>query len=272
MRPRSTTIRRVLVDSLPSGKGSSSVPLSEEEHLHLVSVLRMSDGEAVEILDGEGRFAAGILELRKKSASVAVDATTIKTSDEPRPPLVLEAAILKGDAMDWLIEKCVELGVRSIRPIISAHTVVRIGDRKGPEEFRERWQRLADQSLKQCGRKFRLRVEAPVSLETLMTAPLGATESRFWLNEASRAESPHLIAQCQDPQVRGHTFRILLGPEGGFSYAERELLERDPGVHSTSLGPWVLRAETAGIAAAAIAVTALLAQTDSRGESHHGKT
>jgi 16S rRNA (uracil1498-N3)-methyltransferase len=235
--------------------------LPEDEANHLTSVLRMRDGDPVEVLDGQGKYAAGKLVFARKR--VFVEIGEVHTENEPLLPAVLESAVLKGDAMDWLIEKCVELGMPHFQPVVTAHTVVRLQERKGPEAFRDRWQRIADQALKQCGRRTRMLVELPISLEELLSKPLGSTERRLWLDEGSRSGTTPHLAQAFS---QGPSFRILLGPEGGFSQGEREMLTRSDGILPVSLGPWILRAETAGIAAVS-QLSAHMALLTARGKS-----
>lgn len=242
MKSSSTTIRRVLVDRLPT-RGQGRIEIPEEESNHLVSVLRLRDGDSIEVLDGEGQFGTARLVIDRKRAFAEL--ASVERVTEPLLPLVLETAVLKGESMDWLIEKCVELGVPRLQPVVTAHTVVRLQDRKGPEAFRVRWQRIADQALKQCGRRIRMRVEVPLELEMALTGTLEPAEQRLWLDEGGRGGSAPPLMRA----LRGSRYRILLGPEGGFSFSEREFLSRDPNITPVQLGPWVLRAETAGIAA-----------------------
>ena len=139
------------------------------------------------------------------------------------------------------------------RAVLTAHTIVQM-DRKGPEAFRERWQKIADQALKQCGRLERLEVRAPVSLETLIAAPVGREGQRIWCDEAGREEAPPLLQWLEGSRSRQFApLHLLIGPEGGWSALERELLSREMAQEersrlvTTSLGPLILRAETAAI-------------------------
>ena len=118
---------------------------------------------------------------------------------------------------------------------------------KGPEAFRERWQKIADQALKQCGRLDRIEVRAPVDLdEWLSHHPSSENTPRLWCDEAARTTvKPTQLAAwlASDALRQAQGLRILIGPEGGWSEGERHELERS-GI-KISLGPWVLRGETA---------------------------
>jgi 16S rRNA (uracil1498-N3)-methyltransferase len=169
-------------------------------------------------------------------------------------PVVLEIAVLKGDAMEWVIEKATELGIRSVQPILTDHTVIQIKN-KGPSFFQERWQKIADQALKQCGRLDRLKVETPVALEDLLLRkPAVDAWIRFWCDEQQRNGGRGTLADWI--LAPGSEFppdvKIMIGPEGGWSPQERVILKKYcddlPGrVISVGLGPLVLRAETAAI-------------------------
>jgi 16S rRNA (uracil1498-N3)-methyltransferase len=161
--------------------------------------------------------------------------------------------------MEWVVEKAVELGVTRLVPVLTAHTVVQM-DRKGPEAFRERWQKIADQALKQCGRLESLEVELPIELERLLTTPLEGM--RLWCDEQARdsAGIPSLLGWLKSTVMdssRSMNLHILIGPEGGWSQNERELFHREGSARlaAVGLGPLVLRAETAAIAALSLAAS-----------------
>jgi 16S rRNA (uracil1498-N3)-methyltransferase len=172
--------------------------------------------------------------------------------------VVLELSVLKGDAMEWVVEKAVELGVSALVPVLAERTVVQMG-RKGPESFRERWQKIADQALKQCGRLDRMAIGVPSRLEELLrnTPP---AENRIYFDEEARAEAPTLWGVLTGglPQT---PVRLLIGPEGGWAPPERRMIEASR-AQSASLGPLVLRAETAAIAAVSLLTAALRDRVD----------
>lgn len=241
-------MKRVLVDKLPDS--DRPLVLSEEEAHHLLQVLRTRNGEKIEALDGQGsRLEAEVEFLGKGKAQIHARGTVFRDPKLNALPITLEMAVLKGDAMEWTIEKACELGVKTFIPVLCAHAVVQV-DRKGPGFYRERWQKIADQSLKQSGRLERMIVREPVELATVLTEkrPL-----RIWADEAARAESPHVFETLNSVPAaeRVGGVAILIGPEGGWSESERTLLNRSD-CRSTSLGPWVLRAESAALFATSL--------------------
>ena len=262
-------MKRVLCEKLPEPHQPTA--LSESEATHLTRVFRLKDGDRVEAMDGKGRHA--LVTLRTRGGAPRLEflekATQFPSSDQ-RVPVVLEMAVLKGDAMEWVIEKAVELGISTVIPVITAHTVVQL-DKKGPEAFRERWQKIADQALKQCGRLDRLEIKTPVELEVLLAegsesaAPApGASGSgvsqapRLWCDEAARENAGTLMGWLNSSEQKAAMpIRVLVGPEGGWSELEREVLSRSSQNTPVSLGPLVLRAETAAIFALSLVTAAL---------------
>jgi len=246
-----SNLKRVLCQRLP--EPHRPIELAEAEATHITRVLRLKDGDTVEALDGKGGAATATLRTRNGPPRLEfVEKTATQENAETQlVSVVLEMAVLKGDAMEWVIEKAVELGIGTVVPILTAHTVVQM-DRKGPEAFQERWQKIADQALKQCGRLARLEVKKPIAFEELLISPLSGV--RIWCDEMERAEAPQLLSWLEKTRSENLApLHVLIGPEGGWSEKERGLLARELTAHSppqlvmTSLGPLVLRAETAAV-------------------------
>jgi len=261
--------KRLLCLTIPQPDRPTELPESEAEHA--TRVLRLRDGDHVEALDGHGRSAEVILRVRGGSVRLEY-AGEAGTSKIPIPDFTLEMAILKGDAMEWVVEKSVELGVKTLIPVMTDHTVVQI-KQKGPEVFQQRWQKIADQALKQCGRLDRLEIELPIDLEELLVRQASSEKTpRLWCDEADRDETPELLDWFIQKTIPVSTAtsslqgaRLLIGPEGGWSQQERELLSRSsPHLIRLSLGPWVLRAETAAISSIGL-ITAFLRRNQQQG-------
>lgn len=246
-------MKRVLVPTLPVKDRPSVLP--DDEAHHLTQVLRVRNGEAVEALDAKGAKCEAEVELLGKGrAQIHLRSEIMRDPRLNALPIILEMAVLKGDAMEWTVEKAVELGVKTFIPVLCAHGVVQT-DRKGPAFYQERWQKIADQALKQCGRLERMEVREPIELAQLLSEkrPL-----RIWADEATRASSPHVFESlakvAAGDRVKGVS--ILIGPEGGWSDAERTMLSRSDAT-STSLGPWVYRAETAAVFATSLVAASM---------------
>jgi len=164
--------------------------------------------------------------------------------------------------MEWIVEKAVELGVQRLIPVVTNHTVVQM-KKKGPKAFQERWQKIADQALKQCGRLHRLEVDLPIPLEDVLSQrPPTSKMTRLWCDETSTGESPYLLNWLlTHPLPPSGTIHLLIGPEGGWSSQEKSLLTQEvsishPGLqvecYRIDLGPQILRAETAAVFGASL--------------------
>lgn len=194
----------------------------------------MRAGDPLVVLDGRG--AAWEAELREVSREAVVihlgDASPC--SPEPDLDVTLIAAVLKGERQDWLIQKAVELGVSRIQPVVCARSVVRPGGEKV-----DRWQRIAQEAAEQCERGIVPAVAEPLPLAR------ASWEGAIALVCTERQGAP-LLAALPD----AHRLALLIGPEGGWADEEVASL-RERGALPVSLGPRVLRAETAALAALA---------------------
>lgn len=235
---------RFLVSELPlAGK---RIELDEAEAHHALHVLRLETGAVCEALDGR-HSAVGCLFVREKKRAY-LEAMVPLQQRHPAPeetlPIVLEVACLKAEAMQSVIEKAVEIGVQRLRPVISEYTLGR---------WNPRWQLWADQALKQSGRIQKMLVEESSKLSTLPVGP------RLWFDERADARAALL-----DPDaIRNHSSRpltLLIGPEGGWSARDRDEIQSLGGsvaLAPHSLGPNVLRAETAAISALSVCAAVL---------------
>ena len=240
-------MRRALVDSLPRNS-RTPVEIPESESKHLTSVLRLGPGDTIELLDGKGNRARGALLFRDKKVFAELSE---EPSTDPKLcslPVHLAMSIIKGDAMEWVVEKAVELGVRSLTPIDTEFSVVDLR-KKGPDSFRERWQRIADQALKQCGRLDRMEINMPIGFEAFLLENTPV----FWLDETLAQEGTpgdHLALAAATGSTTERT--LLVGPEGGLSPAERARLLQltvsgKKAITRVHLGSLILRAETAAL-------------------------
>jgi 16S rRNA (uracil1498-N3)-methyltransferase len=169
-----------------------------------------------------------------------------REGSQPRhPTVILAQAILKGDRMDWVIQKATELGASSIVPIISERAIVRPrSERLGAQQ--ERWQRIAFEAAQQAERWDVLEVHPPVEFNAWLRS--SSRELKLILSERSNEDNLATIALPEDAESR---ILLVIGPEGGWSVAEREAAQAS-GCTSVSLGPRILRAETAAVAAVTI--------------------
>lgn len=235
-------MRRLFVPpaQLASRDEGGRLALTPAQARHL-QVLRLAEGAALELFDGEGgRFAAALVAGEAPALQVGA---ALPRAAAGRVQVALAQALCKADKLELVIQKACELGVERLVPFAAERSVVKL-DAGRAEAKLERWRRIAQEAARQCGRADVPEVEAPCSFEALLARAGG--EARAVLLDTG--EVPLRLSQA----VRGAE-RLLLavGPEGGFSPREREQAEV-AGFLVASLGALVLRTETAGLAALAV--------------------
>ncbi len=215
--------------------------LSKEDSHHALNVLRLKKADQVELITDGQRFLSVIRDIAENA--VSVQTLSPLPSTEPGLRIVLLQGLPKGDKMEWIVQKAVELGGSAIVPVAMTRCIVRLDQRDG-EKKAERWQKIAREAGKQSGRCRIPEVHAPVRFHELagITADLDAVIVPW---ELSRDHGPKAFCQ-EHPDL--HSLGILIGPEGGITEEEMEALRR-MGCESVTLGKRILRTETAGIAA-----------------------
>lgn len=243
--------KRLLCVPLPSL--GTPVELDEQEGYHAVRVLRLKTGESVELLDGDGNSIQAVLEIQGKRVLAH-----FQSQQSPRPrslamelvPATLVIGVLKGEAMEWVIEKAVEIGIQKVVPLLTEFSVVNL-KKKGVCHFHQRWQKIADQALKQCGRLKRLLIEEPKSFSEYFTEnSMVKTGSWYWCDEHADPTFSPVVQILRETSFQD--MRIIIGPEGGWSVPERECLEKllkqpNSPLKKVSLSPFILRSETAAL-------------------------
>lgn len=211
-----------------------------------VQVLRLQPGAPITLFNGEGgEFDATVEHMGRSEVRVRVGAHH-EVEREAARALHLATSLMASERMDWLVEKATELGAASIQPLLAERSVLRLSGERA-EKKRSHWQAVAAAACEQCGRN-RVPVIHPVrSLDDWLVAQAraGAVADREhgrWVLSLSAD------AQPVDAATTGHSITLLSGPEGGLSGAE-EARARDAGFSAVTLGPRVLRAETAPLAA-----------------------
>ena len=224
--------------NLPLSIGAT-LDLPEEKARH-VSVLRLSAGENVTLFDGKGgQYQAKIIKTDRKRTTVEILSFVPEEMELPYT-VILAQALPEAGKMDWIVEKAVELGVKEIIPVAAQRSVVRLNaDRT--EKRMARWRSLIVSAAEQCGRNTLSVLGEPVGLAAFLKKP--STPYRLLFSPRGKT-SLAAWAVKQIPQ----SVTLLIGPEGGFSPEEEELALQN-GVTLLSMGPRVLRTETAGLAA-----------------------
>ena len=231
--------RRFFVPSEQIRDGVAFLPPDQAHHLR--TVLRLKAGDSVEIFDGEGSGYSGRIEDR--DADTVVVLLEKLTARQSSVWTALAPALIKADRFEWMLEKATELGVDEIRPLETRFADIRIpGTRL--EARLERWRRIVRESSKQCRRLSIPIIHAPIPLRELSSLNEPRFTAKLFLHE--RAASPWVARHQAADRIL-----VCTGPEGGWS--EREVEEaRQAGFDIIHLGPRILRAETAAIAALTI--------------------
>lgn len=219
------------------------VTLPDEVARH-VQVLRLQTGDALTLFNGEGgQYAARLVELGRRSALVEIGAfETVEA--EPPYRITLAQGIAGGDKMDWLVEKAVELGVARIAPLVAARGVVRLSAERASRR-QAHWQGIVRAACEQCGRNRLPEIEPARDLSKWLDGlPVAAEPGAMRLMLSPRASVPFDSLPSAAPIGE---VTLLIGPEGGLSPEEEETAMAH-GFSGLSLGPRVLRTETAGMA------------------------
>ncbi|CAM3494239.1 16S rRNA (uracil(1498)-N(3))-methyltransferase [Paracoccus nototheniae] len=219
-----------------------AVPLDGAQAHYLSGVMRLRPGDALSVFNGrDGEWAAVLTDAGKRGGSVLPDRQSAPQQDPP--DLWLIFAPIKKARTDFIVEKAAEMGAARIQPVTTAHT--------NSERIRQdRLQAHAVEAAEQCGGTFVPPVADLVSLAQLLGG-WDANRRILWADEARAGPAETLSGLPQGP------WAILIGPEGGFSATERANLSRLPFVTPVSLGPRILRADTAAVAALALWQSAL---------------
>lgn len=226
--------RRFFVDEVRGG----TAEIAGDEAAHLTRVLRVENGEKFEISDGVAVWLAEVTEARKSAVRFQV-IESVEAGPEP-PPVHLYVALFKFDRLEWLIEKATELGVQRIVPVETARSDHALFS--AAEKRVDRWRRIAREASQQSRRVRIPQIDNPIRAQRLE-----APEPRARLDELA-GTPPLLIPADWRP---GHPYSVLLGPEGGWTDDERQLLDTR-GWRGASIANSILRAETAGVAALSI--------------------
>lgn len=223
--------------SLPAGAGE-----------HLTRVLRLAAGARVLLFNGDGHdYSATLLDTTRNGARARIEGAQAAAAAESALALTLVQSIARGEKMDWILQKATELGVARIVPVFTARTEVRLDGGRGDKRLAH-WHGVICGACEQCGRARLPQLDAPQPLA-------------HWLATAAREGSLLTLDPQSSTRVRDlpalSAAQLVIGPEGGLDAADLLLLHA-AGAQGLTLGPRVLRTETAGMAALAML------------QSHHG--
>jgi 16S rRNA (uracil1498-N3)-methyltransferase len=230
--------------------GKTGVAVRGEDARYLTRVLRLGFGDTVTVLDGEGRAFEAVIQSTGADEVNLVLAREVALETEPAVEVSLFQALPKGDKMDLVVRQATELGAARIVPVITERVVVRL-DAARASRRQERWQKIAREAARQCGRPVVPVVEPVLSFATALTLlEPGAFGIMPWEGEELVS-----LRQCLSGR-KPEAVSIFIGPEGGFALHEVETA-RAQGVVTVTLGRRILRTETAGMVTIALLLYAL---------------
>lgn len=231
-----------LYDPTPFMIGHTIV-LHEHAHRHL-NVLRLTVNDSITLFNGDGNdYTATITELTKKESRVTIT-QAIENNTESPVSITLAQSLPKGDKMDYIVQKAVELGVTSITPIIAERSQGRLSKEQEQKKV-ARLQTIAIAACEQCGRSRIPTITSPLSLADWLQLTDHTNEQRYILSPSETTSASF------SSMVPPKTIALLVGPEGGFTHYETELAAKHRLI-SLQLGNRVLRTETASLAAISI--------------------
>jgi 16S rRNA (uracil1498-N3)-methyltransferase len=232
----------------PTQINGAQITLAADEAHHLARVLRLPIGAQVYVFDGCGNeYLCEIAHLDKHVATLNVIEPLTNPVESPLR-LTLAQALIKGDKFDWVVQKATELGVTCIIPLITEHSDIRRAEERAENKL-QRWRRIALEAVKQCGRRQLVEIAEPTAW-TKFTLAETVSHRLFFSERGGRRFADYGHEQSGGPPPT--SIILAIGPEGGWSEAELKLTEAG-GWDFISLGPRILRTETAALSALVLA-------------------
>ena len=211
---------------------------------YLGKVLRLRSGDEISVFNGDdGEYRAVLVKLSKNEVTLELG-TSVETDTESALSVHLVQAISRGERMDFVVQKAAELGVKRITPVLTEYGVVKLAAERAAKR-REHWQKIAISACEQAGRIRPPPVDNPVTLKDWFGGRTTASDTDLILRPGAKRS----LASIGIPGTR---VCMLIGPEGGFSPGEYDDAAVT-GFEAVSIGPRILRTETAAIAALAVA-------------------
>ena len=217
-----------------------------EDARHLARSLRMAKGEEITVCDGQGNdYRCVLTEFQGDQLVVAKVLEQHPSTTEPSVAVHLFQALPKGDKMEWVVQKAVEIGVQSITPVLTEFCISR-PDAKSAAKKQERYQRIALEAAKQAGRGIIPQIRPLLTFQEALQEMQKADQALFFYE--------HATEPLQDLPSSLESLSLLVGSEGGFSPREVQQIEGTGTIRTLSMGPRILRCETAALCGVTLAM------------------
>lgn len=217
------------------------INITGDDVSHITKVLRLREGDEISVCDKQGTdYICTVADILKDAVTAEIKQSS-PSKTESNINITLYQGIAKGDKMDYIIQKCVELGVNAFVPVVTKRTVVKISD--GGKKT-SRWQKIAAEAAKQSVRGIIPTVSMPMSFDDIVKS---ISQNKDALNIMAYENESNIKLKNIIKNSTYTNVNIIIGPEGGFDEAEA-LLARNSGINTVTLGPRILRTETAPVA------------------------
>ncbi len=239
----------------PDDFSDQKINLSTEETHHLTRVLRLRAGDEVFVFDGRGcEYQCRFVDVVSNRAQVEI-ITLLRDQVESPLFLTLAQALAKGEKFDLVVQKATELGVSRIVPLLTEHIDVKL-DGAATGKRLERWRRISLEAIKQSGRRALVEIAAPLGLADLIESDRARYEAETHAMLVFSEKGGAAIEKALAETANCSSVTALIGPEGGWAETELSLIE-EGGCRAVTLGPRILRTETAAIVAISLIEHAL---------------
>ncbi|HEY3104007.1 MAG TPA: 16S rRNA (uracil(1498)-N(3))-methyltransferase [Pyrinomonadaceae bacterium] len=241
------TRRRFYAPQIAFSGDAKTVRLGADEARHVRDVLRLGRGDEVYVFDGEGReYRCALAEVTPREITLEVFGEVQPARPESPLHLTLAVALLKGEKFDLVVQKATELGVTRLVPLTTARADVRIREPEDAQKKLDRWERIAFEAAKQCGRARLMLVDAPINFDEWLRSIVDVQ-----LKVMYTARDGGSAAEAFKMEFKTARIVAMIGSEGGWT--DDELIQaRANGWRLVTLGGRTLRAETAAIVGAAL--------------------
>jgi 16S rRNA (uracil1498-N3)-methyltransferase len=247
--PNAVHRRIILRTKIAKDDGIIVLPRSESHRIR--NVLRLKKNDEISLVDSDGKtFSGEIIKISDSDGLIHIHVKPLSGSgseNQTSRSIVLMASVLKSSKYDTVIQKATELGVSKIVPLLTRRTVPRYIEEE-KEKKRQRWERIAVEAARQCGRTGVPEISKPCSIEESFKF-IEAESEKMVLHEAEKKN--RFIDAIRSLNFSRKAFVVAVGPEGGFSKSDLNLFEKN-GFIPVLLDPVILRAETASIVAVAL--------------------